>query len=211
MLKLTIFIFLQSSKTRQLYLRTQYKGKYDFLPINSIASGAQIQQTSNVVSHDSNDTTVKMIKSDTITEKQTSDVENDVINADDESDLSVTDFKMLCFFDPISNRQFKCKLRHKISANRSDAWFMYKPTRESLRGHLKNYHNIQRSELSSFTHYSDGTNTITFESLVIFIFCVNHNFILNFLQHYSQPEQDKYTSTISTTKAQVYGLLQFQL
>ncbi len=138
---------------------------------NSTVSGTQIQQTYNVVQCGSADTTIKIIKSDTIVENQTSDVEKSVTKIEDESDLSVTDFKMLCFFYAVSNNQFKCKLPHTIY-NRSNTFCIYKPGRNNLVAHLANCHKIQRIEIASFDEYSDGSTTITFESLVIFIICV---------------------------------------
>lgn len=92
MFKLTVFF--QSSKTRQLYLENAQQGKYKCLLTDSTVSGTQIQQTYNVVPCGSNDAKIKIIKS----ENQTSVVEDDVTKIEDESDLSVTDFKMLCFF-----------------------------------------------------------------------------------------------------------------
>ncbi|KAH9391874.1 hypothetical protein TYRP_011948 [Tyrophagus putrescentiae] len=94
----TISLMSMSSKTRQLYLENAQQGKYKCLLTDSTVSGTQIQQTYNVVPCGSNDAKIKIIKSDTIVENQTSDVEKSVTKIEDESDLSVTDFKMLCFF-----------------------------------------------------------------------------------------------------------------
>ncbi len=146
---------------------------------NSTVSGTQIQQTYNVVSCGSGDTTIKMVKSDTIVDNQTSVVEDGVTKIEDESDLSVTDFKMLCFFYAISDNRFRCKLPHD-RYNIATALSLYKPSRNNLQGHLTNVHEIKRKEIADFTEYSEGSTTITFESLVIFIFCAKHNFIFNF-------------------------------
>ncbi len=161
MLNITLFLTfnfttLQSNRTRRVFLNYSDNGRSSLWSIPTPTEAADVVPDRIALS------------SNPIAINEASAVDNETIHLA-YSPLTVTVFKFLCFYKPISNERLKCMLRHENEQKYKNDKLRYTmlPVLASLRHHLINYHRISTRVLNTVNEYSDGLVTISLTSMVI--------------------------------------------
>lgn len=151
------FTILQSSRTKQVFLNYPGNKKTNlrFIQIPTEAADVVIPDR---IELSTNSTAIN----------ETFSIDNETVQLKD-SPLSVSLFKVLCLYKPISDERLKCMLKHENEQKYKNHKLRYTqlPVPEKIQNHLINYHRISSRVLNTLNEYSDGLVTISLTSMVI--------------------------------------------